>query len=598
MNTKTDELGVIALENGTAFRVWAPHARQVEILGTFNDWQKGRHLMQPEENGCWYLERPEAKIGDEFRYFLNTDYGALERLDPCAREVTHSMGNTLIHNPNFEWEDEDFKIESWNKLVIYELHVGTFNDEEDEKNLPGNFESITSRLGHLKKLGVNAIQIMPVTEFAGNRSWGYNPSQIYAVENEYGGALAFKRFINKMHKQGFAVILDVVYNHFGPDDLSLWRFDGWSQNNMGGIYFYNDWRANTTWGETRPDYGREEVRRYIFDNAMMWLNEYHVDGLRFDSTQFIRTVDGNSQNFLQAGWSLLQSINDYIAQHFPGKLTIAEDLQNDPRLTIAVDNGGAGFGAQWDPNFYYPIRDVVIAPLDEQRSLDLVRNALNYHYDSDVFARVVFSESHDAVANGRARVPQEIDTKDPTGWYARKRSTLAGALVFTAPGIPMIFQGQEFLEGGSFRDDVPLDWDLDKTFCGIVNLYRDLISLRLNADGVTGGLCGQHVNVYHVNEESKLVAFHRWEFGGAGDDVIVIANFCYEAQEGYQLGFPAAGTWHLRFNSDWSGYSKDFSNHPSIDINAEKGNYDGFRYQAFITIGAYSALIYSQDKEG
>ena len=152
---------------------------------------------------------------------------------------------------------------------------------------------VSARLGHLRDLGVNAIEIMPVGEFAGERSWGYNPAQIFSVETVYGGPLAFKQFVKRAHQEGIAVILDVVYNHLGPSDLDLWQFDGWSENNRGGIYFYNDDRANTPWGQTRPDYGRGEVRQYLLDNALMWLEEYHVDGLRFDCTEFIRSVNGS-----------------------------------------------------------------------------------------------------------------------------------------------------------------------------------------------------------------------------------------------------------------------------------------------------------------
>jgi 1,4-alpha-glucan branching enzyme len=168
----------------------------------------------------------------------------------------------------------------------------------------------------------------------------------------------------------------------------------------------------------------------------MWLEEYHVDGIRFDGTHFIRTVHGSDGHDLPEGWSLLQWINDVVARLFPGRITIAEDLQNNRWLTKDVGAGGAGFGAQWDAMFVHPIRRAVITPRDEQRSLAAIRDAICYRYNDDAFDRVVYSESHHEVANGGARVPQEISPSDPKGWYARERSTLAAAMVFTSPVTP------------------------------------------------------------------------------------------------------------------------------------------------------------------
>ncbi|MGL5035550.1 MAG: alpha-amylase family glycosyl hydrolase, partial [Microcystaceae cyanobacterium] len=537
----------------------------------------------------------EAKAGDQYRFFLFTPWGEFKRIDPYAREVTSSVGNAIVHDPSFNWQGDDFHIDPWNELIIYELHVGTFNDEED-LNRPGKFPSISARLDYLKKLGINAIQIMPIGEFAGERSWGYNPSHIFSVEITYGGPLAFKQFVKRAHQAGIAVILDVVYNHLGPTDLDLWQFDGWNEGDRGGIYFYNDERSRTPWGETRPDYGRGEVRQYIIDNVLMWLEEYHIDGLRFDCTQFIRTVHGSEEQDLPDGWSLLQWINSEISRQFPGRIAIAEDLQSNKWLTKDVGAGGAGFSSQWDAMFVHPIRQAVIATLDENRSLAAIRDAICYRYNDDAWDRVIYSESHDEVSNGKARVPHEISPQDSKGWYARKRSTLAAAMIFTAPGIPMLFQGQEFLEGGWFRDTVPVDWEQRDEFKGIVLLYRDLIHLRRNLGGHSQGLCGQFTQVYHINEERNLIAFHRWDKGGAGDNVVVIANFFHKAQSYYHLGFPDQGLWKLRFNSDWQGYNDDFQNYPGYDVQAEAGDFDQMPAHGEIAIGAYSVLIFSQEK--
>jgi 1,4-alpha-glucan branching enzyme len=210
-------MGAIPHDKGVAFRVWAPHATAVSVVGTFNGWGKAKHPMVREnEDGYWYADLSSAKIGDEYRYVLQTPAGELSRIDPYAREVTNSVGNGVVHDPHFDWEEDYFPTPHWNEWVIYELHVGTFNDEAPDDPRPAQFESVVRRFDHLKKLGVNCIQVMPIAEFAGDRSWGYNPAHMFAVESAYGGPKAFKKFVKAAHQNGFAVILDVVYNHFGP----------------------------------------------------------------------------------------------------------------------------------------------------------------------------------------------------------------------------------------------------------------------------------------------------------------------------------------------------------------------------------------------
>jgi 1,4-alpha-glucan branching enzyme len=209
--------------------------------------------------------------------------------------------------------------------------------------------------------------------------------------------------------------------------------------------------------------------------------------------------------------------------------------------------------------------------------------------------RVIYTESHDEVSNGKSRVPEEIWPGNADSWFSRKRSTLGAALVFIAPGIPMIFQGQEFLEDGFFQDTVPLDWARQQAFIGINHLYRDLIRLRRNWFNQTRGLRGQHINVHCVNNTDKLIAFHRWQNGGPGDDVIVMANFADRSYDSYALGMPRAGQWRVRFNSDWQGYSPDFGNHPGYDTAAGGDPLDNLPFQANLGIGPYSVLILSQD---
>jgi len=589
-------MGSIVHNNGTAFRVWAPYAESVWITGDFNQWQEGSHLLENEGNGYWYTDIPGAKAGQEYKYFIQYQGSRFYRIDPYARQVTNSVGNSVIYDPNgFNWQNDQFKLPPHNELVIYEMHIGSFTAGKDGK--PGTFQDAILKFDHLKNLGVNAIQVMPIAEFPGDYSWGYNPANIFAVETIYGGPDAFKHFVKEAHRAGFSVIQDVVYNHFGPTDLELWRFDGWHEGDYGGIYFYNDERADTPWGSTRPDYGRPEVRQFIRDNALMWLDEYHVDGLRVDSTLYIRTTDGNEENELPEGFRMMADMNLEIRDRHPFSILIAEDLRVNPLITADSDAGGAGFHTQWDATFVHPIRAMIEAISDESRSMEQLKNLISFNYNNDVFQRVIYSESHDEVANGKARAPQEVDPDDPTSWLAQKRSTLAAGLVFTSPGIPMIFQGQEFLQGDWFQDNVPLDWAMNEDFHGITRLYRDLIRLRRNWADNSRGLRGQFVNVFHVNEQQKMLAFQRWDQHGKGDDVVIVVNFANELRRDYSIGLPDGGSWRLRFNSDANIYSDAFANTKSFDVDAYQGVTDGLSHYGILEIAPYSVLIFSQDRE-
>jgi 1,4-alpha-glucan branching enzyme len=571
------------------------------VTGTFNDWSETSTPLDREENGCWSIDVPGAKAGDEYRYMIHAPFDwklpPLSRIDPYARKVTTSKGNGVIYNPQaFNWGRDQFKMPTGNELVIYEMHIGTFHVKE--KGHPGTFDSAIEKFPYLKELGINAIEVMPIAEFSAEFSWGYDPSHPFAVESVYGGPDAFKRFVKAAHEHGIAVIVDVVYSHFGPADLDLWQFDGWSENEKGGIYFYNDRRSQTPWGETRPDYGRGEVRQYICDNALMWLEEYHADGLRWDMIVFIKSIDGNAENpanDIPDGWSLMQWINVEIQQRFPGKISIAEGMHKNVWVTKDAGAGGAGFNAQWDASFVHHVRQSVIACDDRYRDLEAVSKAIEHRYDQDAFKRIIYAESHDAVANGRARLPEDIWPGKADSWFSKKRSTLAGALVLTSPGIPMIFEGQELLEDRWFQDRVPIDWSRMENEHGFLGMYRDMIALRRNRSGVTRGLCGQNIHLYHFDDGAKILAFHRWDKQGPTDSVVVALNMMNQNRDDYVIGFPRAGLWKMRFNSDSHKYDPNFANHSAPDIETDEEKIDGLPCSGKISIAPYTVVIYSQE---
>ncbi len=599
-------MGADLVAGGCSFRVWAPFADEVFVTGSFSSpaWEliaMSRDGSSGPGSEYWSVFVPGVSAGSEYRFASRRGGGELTwKMDPYGKSATSARGNSEVADPGFLWL-HPFQMPAWNSLVIYELHVGTFNDEPGGP--AGTFDSLREGLDDLRDLGVNAIEIMPASDFDTETSMGYNPALLFALDGGYGEPHAFKRLIDEAHARGIAVILDVVYNHLGPQGLDqcMQRFDGWFIEPWQGIYFYQDGRAQTPYGDdNRMDFGRPQVRQLLRDNAMTWLHEFQVDGLRLDSTVAIRRAVRKHDDWgeLPQGWELLQWIANEKNGSQPWKLLIAEDLQDNEWLTRSTGAGGAGCNSQWDAGFFGAVRDAVVQARDEDRDLLRVRDSLYRRYNGDAFQRVIYSESHDEVTvrDGvdLGRLPNKIWWGNADSWIARKRSTLAAGLVFTAPGIPMLFQGQEFFDWTTWTDRTPLDWHQQARFGGIRALYRDLIRYRRNLHGNTAGLCGQHINVFHLDNAAKVMAFHRWGNGGPGDDVVVVANFSTQPYQSYNVGFPRAGTWYLRFNSDWQGYSKDFGGHQTYDTSADGGPNQNMPHSGNVGLPPYTLLIYSQ----
>ena len=588
---KSAGMGAVVEAGSITFRVWAPNADKVFVVGDFNDWDEQASALESEGNGYWSMVSEKAREGQEYKYVLHNGDTAFYRNDPYAFEVTNSDGNTIIRSLDFDWEDDAFEIADWNKLVIYELHVGTFNRKE--KDRVGTFDDVIEKLPYLKELGINCLELLPVAEFAGGISWGYNPAHPFAIEQDYGGPDGLAKLVKEAHKAGIAIIMDVVYNHFGPSDVDLWQFDGWSENGKGGIYFYNDHRSATPWGDTRPDYGRQEVRQYLRDNALMWIEKYHCDGLRLDATSYIRYEGGGlgEDHAIEEGNQMMREINQELQAKYPKVITIAEDLKGDEFITNGIAYGGVGYGAQWDMNFVHPVREVLLNTSDAGRELQKIVDALEYTYSGNVFKRVVYTESHDEVANGKARVPEEIQPGDAESKFAKRRAILGIVLTLTAPGIPMLFQGQEFIEDEYFQDTEELDWDKEKRFSGIRQLVSDMIKLRTGASPGANGLNGQHLEIIHFNPETQILAYKR---GGEHEEqTLVILNFRNQRYEDYGIGIDAGKNWNLRINADWKGYDIDFSDLEVKDLQIEENETDGRALTGTFNIPAYGALIYT-----
>jgi len=584
-------LGSTLHDKGVDFAVWAPFAKSVNLLLTVEFDFKAIRMMS-DGHGYWSVDDVEAQAGQSYLYEITTPAGEkLKRNDPYARQLTDSdNGASIIVARDFEWEDvQNFTSADHNKAIIYELHVGTFH--RPDASTTGTFYTAIEKLDYLKDLGINYIELMPVTSMAQSYGWGYAPNYIFSVENAYGGRRGLLDFVKACHEKGIGVILDVVYNHFF-NETDLWQYDGWNENNLGGIYFYNDERGITPWGG-RPDYGRPEVRQFILDNVAMWLTEFKIDGLRIDSTIYMRNTDGNNDKpalDIPDAWSLLGEINNLARKINPNALMIAEDNSSNPGIVQPTAKDGMGFNAQWEVGFPHVIRDSVgITKNPDQPRLNGIEYELEHSYTGDAFDKVIFSDSHDTAANGSVRLNEAVTPGNAGSLFARQRTLLASATTLTAPGIPMLLQGQEFMQEGAFNDWQMLDWDKTEQFAGVVLAHQHLINLRLNMFNNTRGLTGQHTNLFHRDDENNIIGFHRWDKGGPLDDTLVIINFDKNRLKEYEITLPLDGEWRVRFNSSWKGYSADFHDTPVEVIHADESK------KAHIALSEFSVLILSKE---
>ncbi|HPJ56176.1 MAG TPA: alpha-amylase family glycosyl hydrolase, partial [Kiritimatiellia bacterium] len=529
------------------FRVWAPNAGSVAVSGKFNGWKEEALRPEPSRPGHWTLDSRRARPGDPYRFVVD----GLERRDPRARAVNQEENTGMILDPRgFPWGPaQSWKMPPRESLVMYEMHLGTFAG-----GVPGSgslFQRAARRLPYLKALGINCIQLMPVNEFPGDRSWGYNPSDLFAIESSYGGADAFRAFVRTCHTNGIAVLLDIVHNHYGPDRIAAWQFDQRLPAGDGGIYFYRDAeRATTPWGP-RPDFSRPEVRTFILDSVRMFLEEYRLDGFRWDSVHNIRYVQEGARSNAD-GDRLLSDANAWMAKHHPDALRIAEDH--------AFDAGGVGFEAQWHSAFQTTLSTLVRVP-DDQRNLALLAEELER---MEGFQWVVFAECHDSAGdlNQHQRLPAHIDPADPDSAKARALALVAGGIALTVPGYPMMLQGFEMHDTEPFSDRSPISWARAQgTHKGIVRAHADLIHLRRNLKGYTPGLQGEELRVVHGDNDAKVLAYLRRQRNAPRDKAtMVVVNLSGTPRKGYGVRFPSAGSWFCHYNSGSSAYAKDFDN--------------------------------------
>ena len=420
------------------FRVWAPRAKTVDL-----HLDSDAEAMERSEDGWWWCER-SAMEGANYGYSIDGGTPLSDPRSPSQPDGVHGRSRVVDHTA-FEWTDSGWQAPPLASAIIYELHIGTFTAE-------GTFDSAIARLDHLARLGITHIELMPVCEFPGERGWGYDGVDLYAPHHVYGGPTGLKRLVDAAHGKGLAVLLDVVYNHLGPVGNYLGQY---------GPYFSH--RHHTPWGQAVNFDGAEshEVRRFFCDNALMWLRDYHIDGLRLDAIHTI--FDSSALHILEQLALELKELESHLGREL---VLIAESDGNDPRIVTSREAGGYGIDAQWSDDFHHALHTV------------LTGERFGYYQDFGTLADLAKALRQAFVYDGRyskfrrrehGRRPERLpgsrflgylQTHDQVGNRAKgdrighlvstARLKIGAALVMCAPFVPMLFQGEEFAATSPF----------------------------------------------------------------------------------------------------------------------------------------------------
>lgn len=570
---------------GVTFRVWAPHATGASVVG---DFAEGTVAMEPVADSVFEVTIAGAMAGTTYHFQLQTPEGTLDRLDPYARQLTADRAACVVVDPSaYAWKTASFQAASRETSIVYEMHVASF--AVDPGAPQGTFASAAKKFVDLQDLGVDVVELMPVQQPGSKANgWGYSPQLFFAPRVSYGTADELRGLVDEAHARGLGVWLDTVINHTdGWDKAPLHCFDGDCADGSAGLYYFpTGTYAKTPWGP-RPDYTKPRVAAMLVDSARWWLDEMHGDGFRWDSVSNIRAIDGQGET--PGGHAILDAVN--AVAHEAGALSVAEDLKGFAPITKPSSEGGFGFDAQWD-GFGYVVMEQLALGSDDARDLNAIEGALTGTYNGDPFARLLFIEDHDTVGNDGWRLPNRIDMANPTSYWARRRSMLGGILLLTAPGIPMLFMGQEALATGTFPNPPPaVEALVNPTPEGVKMraFYKDMIRLRRNLDGKSGGLSEPGIEVFHKNPPGKVIAYRR--HGASGEDAIVIVNLKNKLYTQYDVGADTGGTWRVRLDTDRKVYGDDFGDGVLGDLTALSIQKDGKPFTLRVRLGPYSAVV-------
>ena len=597
-------------ESGVVFRVWAPHAVAISVVGDFNSWKPGSHPMRKVDgDSVWELFIPGMKEYDVYKYCVTTRAGDLVyKADPYAfhAETRPSNGSKVYDISGFAWHDDAWQAAQKKADVInspmniYEMHAGSWKMKEGGK--PYNYSELADELiPYITEMGYTHVELLPVMEYPFDGSWGYQVTGYFAATSRYGEPKDLMYFVDRCHEEGIGVILDWVPAHFPKDAHGLGRFDGT------GCYEYEDPRIgeHKEWGTYIFNYGRYEVTSFLLSSAMFWLDKYHVDGIRVDAVasmlyldynrkdgEWIANAYGGRENLVAVDF--LQKLNTVVHMFHPEAMMIAEESTAWPNVTrYPIKDMGLGFDYKWNMGWMNDTLDFYSEdPI--YRSFDFHKLTFSFMYR--LAENFILPLSHDEVVHGKRSLMNKM-WGDRYKQFAQLRNLYVWQM--THPGKKLLFMGGEFGQYLEWKYDAPLEWvDLKdplnqsmQHFTAVLNgLYHDNPSLW-ELDTKDSGL-----EIIDADNKDQTVLSYIRHGKRKRDFLIVILNYTPVERRGFKIGVPYAGTYHEILNTEMKEFGGTWTrNNPACHTKSD--SFKEYEYTIETTVPALGALILKPGKD-
>jgi 1,4-alpha-glucan branching enzyme len=590
-------------QSGVHFAVWAPNALSVSVIGNFNDWHANRSPMVSAGNtGVWETFVPDLSDGELYKFRITgADNVVRDKSDPFGFGSQHppEKASVVRDLDNYDWNDANWiksrrETADRNQPVsIYEVHLGSWRRKHDDNGRPLSYLELAQDLvGYVKYMGFTHIELMPITEFPFDGSWGYQPVGLYAPSIRFGLPNEFRVFIDAAHNAGIGVLLDWVPGHFPADANGLEQFDGTA------LYEHADPREgfHQDWNTLIPNYGRREVKNYYTSNALYWLEEYHLDGLRVDAVasmlyrdysrkpnEWVPNKNGGRENyeaieFLQDMNTLSYGVDDSI-------MTVAEESTSFPGVSQPVYSGGLGFGYKWNMGWMndtlqYIGRD----PIYRQHDHHLMTFPINWAFTENFILPI----SHDEVVHGKGSM---IEKMPGTEWEKFANLRAYYAFMWTQPGKKLLFMGCEFAQPEEWNHNGDLNWSAAEkpAHKGVQTLIQDLNRAYRTIPALHEMDCEAEGFEWVCNDPAQSVTAYLRK-AKSGGTALIVCNFTPIERFNFLIGVPDPGTWIETLNTDaeiyWGGNRGNLGNADTLS----KGKH-GYEQSLSLTLPPLSTII-------